>query len=55
MEWERIRKRPEDWLGANLYDYDACARTFSWTQARGPLEGLPGGGLNIAMRRSTGT
>ena len=48
MEWERIRKRREDCAGANLRDYDGCARTFSWTQARGLLDGLPGGGLNIA-------
>jgi acetyl-CoA synthetase len=48
MEWERIRKRPEDYVGANLLDYDECARTFSWTQARGMLEGFPGGSLNIA-------
>jgi acetyl-CoA synthetase len=48
MEWDRIRKRPEDYVGANLSDYDECAKTFSWTQARGLLDGLPGGGLNIA-------
>lgn len=48
MEWQRIQKRPEDRIGANLPDYDECARTFSWAQARGLLEGLPGGGLNIA-------
>jgi acetyl-CoA synthetase len=48
MEWKRIRKRPEDAVGAYLADYDACARTFSWTQARGLLDRLPGGGLNIA-------
>ena len=48
MESERVRKRPEDYVGANLLDYDECARTFSWTQARGLLDGLPGGGLNIA-------
>ena len=48
MELERIRKRPEDCVGANLVDYDECAKTFSWTQARGLLDGLPGGGLNIA-------
>lgn len=48
MEWERIRKRPEDRLGANLPDYDEAARTFSWAQARALLDGLPGGGLNIA-------
>ncbi len=48
MERERIRKRPEDRAGANLPDYDEYARTFSWTQARALLGGLPGGGLNIA-------
>ena len=48
MEWERIRKRPEERAGANLPDYDACARTFSWSEARALLDGLPGGGLNIA-------
>jgi acetyl-CoA synthetase len=48
MEWERIRKRPEDYVGANLLHYDECAKTFSWTEARGLLDGLPGGGLNIA-------
>ena len=48
MEWERIRKRPEDYAGANLLDYDEYAKTFSWAQARGLLDGLPGGGLNIA-------
>jgi len=48
MEWERIRKRPEDRAGANLLDYEEQVRTFSWAQARALLEGLPGGGLNIA-------
>jgi acetyl-CoA synthetase len=48
MAWEPIRKRPEDCAGANLADYDDCAKTFSWAQARALLEGLPGGGLNIA-------
>ena len=48
MEWERIRKRPEDFAGANLRNYEGCVGTFSWAQARGLLDGLPGGGLNIA-------
>jgi len=48
MEWEPIRKRPEDFVGANLPDYDEYARVFSWPQARALLDGLPGGGLNIA-------
>ena len=48
MAWELIRKRPADYAGANLTDYDKYAKTFSWTQARALLDGLPGGGLNIA-------
>jgi acetyl-CoA synthetase len=48
MEWDRIRKRPADFVGANLLDYDNYARTFSWAKARALLDGLPGGGLNIA-------
>jgi acetyl-CoA synthetase len=48
MAWERIRKRSEDCFGANLSDYEECARTFSWSRARALLDGLPGGGLNIA-------
>ncbi len=41
-------KRPEDCAGANLPDYEECAKTFSWAQARDLLDGLQGGGLNIA-------
>ena len=48
MAWERTRKRPEDYVGANLQNYEGYAKTFSWAQARGLLDGLPGGGLNIA-------
>src|SRR5674476_412514 len=48
MEFEQIRKRAEACTGANLVDYDAYAKTFSWAQARALLDGLPGGGLNIA-------
>ena len=48
MKWKRIRKRPEDYVGANLRDYEDYARTFSWARARGLLNGLPGGALNIA-------
>ena len=48
MEWERIRKRSEDYIGANLQNYEGCARTFAWSQARGLLDGLLSGGLNIA-------
>jgi acetyl-CoA synthetase len=48
MAWELIRKRPEDYAGANLLNYDCYAKAFSWAQARDLLDGLPGGGLNIA-------
>jgi acetyl-CoA synthetase len=48
MEWERIRKRSQDRVGANLSDYPEAAKAFSWAQARALLDGLPGGGLNIA-------
>ena len=48
MPWETIHKRPEDAARANLQDYDAAAKSFSWNSARALLDGLPGGGLNIA-------
>jgi len=48
MEWKRIRKRPEDHAGANLQSYEESVKTFSWAEARALLDGLPGGGLNIA-------
>jgi len=48
MEWDRIRKRPEDRAGANLPDYEEFAATFSWAQARSLLDEPRGGGLNIA-------
>ncbi|KAB2912617.1 MAG: acetate--CoA ligase [Hyphomicrobiaceae bacterium] len=48
MAWQRIRKRPEDCIGANLQDYEGYAGTFAWSQARAMLDGLPGGALNIA-------
>ena len=48
MEWERIQKRPEDCAGANLADYEKFVQAFSWKDARSLLDGLPGGGINIA-------
>jgi acetyl-CoA synthetase len=48
MEWDRIQKHPGDFVGANLPDYEAYARCFSWEQAHALLAGLPGGGINIA-------
>lgn len=49
MPDDAIRKRPQDYARANLKDYEAARRTFSWDAARGLLDGLPDGGLNIAF------
>jgi acetyl-CoA synthetase len=43
-----ITKRPREIAGANLQDYERAVADFSWEQARAMLDGLPGGGLNIA-------
>lgn len=50
MALPTITKTTRDWVVApNLGDYDEVRRTFSWDEARGELDGLPGGrGLNIA-------
>ncbi|MCB9764637.1 MAG: acetate--CoA ligase [Alphaproteobacteria bacterium] len=42
-----IIRKPEA-LHANLTDYAAERAAFSWAAARARLDGLPGGGLNIA-------
>jgi acetyl-CoA synthetase len=47
-EREAISKRPDAYARANLQNYDEFSRTFSWADARSLLDGLPGGGLNIA-------
>jgi acetyl-CoA synthetase len=41
------RMRP-DWPSPNLASYGAARAEFSWQAARAQLDGLPGGGLNIA-------
>jgi acetyl-CoA synthetase len=49
MPWETIVKSLRDWrLVPNLQDYEQARRSFSWDEARLEIEGLPGGGLNIA-------
>ncbi|HKU41825.1 MAG TPA: acetate--CoA ligase, partial [Polyangiales bacterium] len=49
MSAEVLRKQPADRASANLGDYDAACKQFSWSAARAELSGLPGGkGLNIA-------
>jgi len=49
MDWSPISK-PSGSLPRepNLVDYDAARRQFTWDEARAQLDGLPGGGLNIA-------
>ncbi|MDE3138805.1 MAG: AMP-binding protein, partial [Acidobacteriota bacterium] len=34
--------------GANMADYARERESFTWSEARRALEGLPGGGLNMA-------
>ncbi len=50
MRWQTIEKSPgADALAPNLADYERTRAGFSWAEARGELDGLPGGrGLNIA-------
>ncbi len=48
MTWTTIRKRPAGDPPPNLPDYAAARASFTWAAARAELEGLPGGGLNIA-------
>jgi acetyl-CoA synthetase len=43
-----IRKSEQVRQAANLADYDRARREFSWAEACRALDGLPGGGLNIA-------
>ena len=50
MPYETINKPAADALPVrpNLYDYDAQRASFSWDELSKELDGLPGGGLNIA-------
>jgi len=44
-----IHKAPADLrVRPHLEDYDAVRASFTWDEARGWLDGLPGGGINIA-------
>ena len=40
--------RPSGGVPPNLIDYEQARARFTWAAARAELEGLPGGGLNIA-------
>lgn len=44
-----IPKRPEDAASCNMPSYTDAVAHFSWDGARRLLDGLPGGGLNIAF------
>ncbi len=49
MEWSPIVKTRDSLARApNLGDYESVRRSFEWDEARTWLDGLPGGGLNIA-------
>jgi acetyl-CoA synthetase len=49
MEWQAIAKPRSGWaLPPNMTDYEATRAAFTWEDARSELDGLPGGGLNIA-------
>jgi len=49
MRWPTLHKdSAADARHANLDDYERVRRSFTWTDARAALDGLPGGGLNIA-------
>ncbi|HET7309760.1 MAG TPA: acetate--CoA ligase [Mycobacteriales bacterium] len=46
--WPTVHKSPETVRSANLSDYDETRASFTWAGARAQLDGLPGGGINIA-------
>jgi acetyl-CoA synthetase len=48
MPWDAIIKPPREGAAPNLQDYRQTCASFSWDDARRELDGLPGGGLNIA-------
>ncbi len=49
MSYQTIRKtKAPDSPAPNLTDYARDYRSFRWEEARAALDGLPGGGLNIA-------
>jgi len=48
MSWPAIPPRRWRDRNPNLTDYAAARAGFAWEQARAELDGLPGGGLNIA-------
>ena len=54
MEWERIRKRPEDYVGANLQDYEELCQDVLPGRRRGRCSTVcPAAASTSPMRRST--
>jgi len=54
MTWQTITKSERDWrVRPNLTDYEQARKAFSWEEACRDLDGLPGGGLNIAYEAIT--
>ncbi|MGZ6980510.1 MAG: acetate--CoA ligase, partial [Acidimicrobiia bacterium] len=52
--WTPIPKPRSGWaVVPNLIDYEGTRATFTWDEARRELDGLPGGGLNIAHEAVT--
>jgi acetyl-CoA synthetase len=48
MPWEIIKKTDAERQSAALPDPEAARRDFHWETASEMLDGLPGGGINIA-------
>lgn len=48
MQYEKIHKTQQERSAANLDDYDAFSKVFTWREARAHLAGMPEGALNIA-------
>ena len=50
MDYPEIKKPPisQFTIKPNLDHYDDITRAFTWDQMKQNLDGLPGGGLNLA-------
>jgi acetyl-CoA synthetase len=49
-----VIRKPHEWtVTPNLVDYEAARASFTWERARAAIDGLPGGGCNIAYETVT--
>ena len=55
MEWEQIRKQPEERFGAGLPNYEEYVSAFSWSRREHSSMVCPAAGSTSHTRRSTGT